>query len=119
MTKYKENDILISDYGNKKVLGICGQVYVMSKVNFFDDVDDLFTEAELEKRGYKLPEEEFNPENGDTYYYPYVNGDCSASSLWKDDTYDRKRKATVGIYRTEEESDVKLKKILNAIKNLN
>jgi hypothetical protein len=120
MTKYKENDILINEDGDKrKVLGVCGQICFVSKENEPECSSGVFfTEKELEDMEYKLLEEEFNPENGDTYYYPYINGDCSAVSLWKNDEYDIKRKATVGVYRTKEEGDVKLKKILNAIKNL-
>ncbi len=119
MTKYKENDILISDCDNKKVLGICGQVYAMSKVNSFDEADGLFTETELEKRGFRLLEEEFNPKNREVYYFPNVNEDCSTLAMWENNKNDIRRKSTVGIYRIKEESSAKLKKILNAISNLN
>jgi hypothetical protein len=120
MTKYKENDILIDEDGNKrKVLGVCGQVYFISQKNEFKYANGaIFKEKELEDMGYKLLEEEFNPEKGDTYYSPYIYDNCSVESLWENDEYDIERKDMVGIYRTKEESDVRLKKIINTISNL-
>jgi len=121
MTKYKENDILINeDGGKRKILGVCGQVYFISKENEPECSSGVFfTEKELEDMGYKLLEEEFNPKEGEVYHYPHIYNGHSVNTLWRNDTYDIKRKAAVGIYRTEEESNIKLKKILNAISNLN
>jgi hypothetical protein len=119
MTKYKENDILIDKYSDKrKILGVCGEVYFISQENEFEYASSVATKKDLEDIGYKLLKEEFNPKEGDEYYYPYVCYNSSNKLFWKDDEYDIKRKATVGVYRTKEESDAKLKKILDAINNL-
>ncbi len=120
MTKYKENDILIDKDGNKrKILGVCGQVYFVSLEDEFEYANNaIFTEKDLENIDFKLLEEEFNPEKGETYYYPYVYDNRSVELLWENDPSDIEIKAIVGIYRTKEESDARLKKIINTISNL-
>ena len=55
---YKEGDILVNHTGyEKKVLGVCGEVYLMSRADEFDESGSCYTEKELLDKGYKLKEE--------------------------------------------------------------
>jgi hypothetical protein len=55
---YKEGDILADGFYKRKVLGVCGSVYLMSKVNNFDVCADGWTKQELDEADYKLKTEE-------------------------------------------------------------
>lgn len=55
--KYKQGDILVYGDGDdeRKILGICGEVYHVSCVNDFTEADDYhLTKKELDDMGYKL-----------------------------------------------------------------
>lgn len=48
-------DILVDkDRDEKKVLGICGEVYFLSYENNFDSFGDMYTLKEIKKLGFKL-----------------------------------------------------------------
>ena len=40
-------DILVGEYGNKKVLGICGLVYFLSRTGNFNEAEGLYTIEEI------------------------------------------------------------------------
>lgn len=50
----QEDDILIDNRGERKVLGICGKVIILSECNEFDVVGESFTLKELIEYGYIL-----------------------------------------------------------------
>ena len=42
-------DILVSEYGSKKVLGICGLVYFLSRTGSFSEIGSNYTIQEIKK----------------------------------------------------------------------
>jgi len=42
---------------DRKILGICGEVYLLSSIDNFKEHDAIFTESELNRRDYKLKED--------------------------------------------------------------
>lgn len=57
--RYKQGDILVNQNGNKrKVLGVCGEVYILSAYDNFDIAYKFYTQFELDDMGYKLYTEE-------------------------------------------------------------
>lgn len=68
--KYKQGDVLVDkDRFRKKVLGVCGEVYLMSNTDDFNVYDSGWTEKELDDEGFKLktPESETIEINGKKY----------------------------------------------------
>lgn len=56
--KYKQGDILVNKDGDKiKVLGVCGEVYLTSFPHNHNLSGDLYTQYELDRRGYKKQED--------------------------------------------------------------
>lgn len=56
--EWKVGDVLVSeDLGEKKILGICGDVFFMSGRNNFKNYYSGYTKTELEGNGYKLKTE--------------------------------------------------------------
>ena len=51
---YKVGDVLETDHGSRKVLGICGLVYLMSDWDDNGKYSDGFTKKELDEQSYKL-----------------------------------------------------------------
>lgn len=56
--EYSENDILVSKNGDKrKVLGVCGQAYIISNWKEYDVAGGAHTQKELDELGYTLYQE--------------------------------------------------------------
>jgi len=53
--KWKKGDILVSIDGEKEVLGVMDNLYVMSCIDNFELVDGMYLEQELINLGYDLP----------------------------------------------------------------
>lgn len=78
--KYKVGDILISEHGNKrKILGICGEVYFISEVNYFKRTGISYTQYELDKFGYKLYKESTSNNSSNPSTTKYKEGDVLIS----------------------------------------
>ena len=109
--KYKEGDILVSKEGNKsKVLGVCGQVYLMSHPDEFDRCSNGFTEQELDELGFTIDQSAWEPKEGDTYFWVDSAGKCY-ESVWRNDIIDNGRKNFLGVYQTEEACEQAIKDI--------
>jgi hypothetical protein len=55
LNEWKQGDILVDKDGReKKILGICGEVYFMSFFGNFENYGTVWTKKELEKNGCKL-----------------------------------------------------------------
>lgn len=110
----KQGQILTHTDGHqRKILGICGEVYFLSASDDFKSVKPAgtyyaYTQYELEKRGYIIPEE-WEPEDGENYWF-IDNGGIHASR--NTDYYEfRCRKNFLGIFKTESEAQERLKEI--------
>lgn len=54
-----EGDVVINSYGyEKKILGVCGKVYMMSVSNNFDSLGDFLTIKDMREFGYTLKQED-------------------------------------------------------------
>ncbi len=52
---YSQGDILVNKDGDKrKILGVCGEVYLMSLTNNFENYTSGYTKYELDSLGYSL-----------------------------------------------------------------
>jgi len=56
--KYKQGDVLVdTDGSEKKILGVCGEVYFIGWDDNFDYSNGPYTQKELDNRGYTLKTE--------------------------------------------------------------
>jgi hypothetical protein len=56
--KWKQGDILVDEYGDEiKILGVCGEVYLVSDYNKFDIVESFQTKTQLKAWKLKTTEE--------------------------------------------------------------
>jgi len=54
-TTFKEGDIVTDGHDKRKILGVCGEVYFVSRINEFNEASDLiFTGYDLIENNYKL-----------------------------------------------------------------
>lgn len=120
--KYKVNDIIINKSGKKRqILEVLTQTYIVSVLDKFEYADsDLFTETELDKRGYTLYQEPkpkivWGDKNSMFKDYWYLDS-CGyvSSSNWTNNSYDIFRLKTNNIFDTEEECEARLKEILES-----
>lgn len=51
---FKEGDIIVNKNGERKILGICGEVLFTSVTDHFKDAGYAYTQHELDNFGYKL-----------------------------------------------------------------
>lgn len=97
----KKNDVLKSRHtGNqRKVLAIADELYALSMPHDHDWFDKWATLSELE-RDYVIPEEEWEPENGDQYWYISNHGEIQ-SLVWINGRGEIEIKNFLGVYRTK------------------
>lgn len=123
----KQGNILeFTDGTKRKVLGVCGEVYVLSYKNDYEllSLETMYTIKELRKRGLIEPKEKWTPKKGENYYYPFIEHDDNElvveCSVWEGVLFDSlKRNKGFGIYRTIEEAKVALDKIEALRKEIN
>lgn len=69
MKNLKQGDIIVDEYGEREVLGVCGRIVFISHEDEFGVADSIiYTIEELIEGGYTIKEEECpcdNLENGD------------------------------------------------------
>lgn len=107
----KVNQIIKNKDGDeRKVLEVFTNTVALSVENDFQSASALYIEKELLDRGYIIPEEVWEPEIGDKYYYISILGVISYS-LWYDDLTDNKIKNTFGIYKDQESAEKALAEI--------
>jgi hypothetical protein len=78
--KYKVGDILISKHRSKrKILGICGEVYLLSEVDNYERSRVSYTQHELDKYGYELYKESTSNDSKNSSTMKYKEGDVLIS----------------------------------------
>ncbi len=75
-----------------------------------------YTEASPEEATGR--KEKWVPDINEKYWFPSVLLTESVESKWEQDDFDKERIGTFGVFKTKEESDARLKRILEAIKNI-
>ena len=120
--KISQGDILeFKDGKKRKVLGVCGEVYLMSTFSDFDKVSssnstykdlldfDLIVKEEKKERKWKH-------EIGKEYWF--ISSIGPNSSRWNDDEIDNGRRNFLGVYPDEESAQKACNVAMKAIKNL-
>ena len=69
----------------------------------------LFNELLLGE--HKIIKRPWNPEIGDTYYYPYFSDSLYQSAIWEEKRIDLARKRNVDVYRTSDGAISKAKEL--------
>lgn len=106
----KQNQIIKDRNGNtRKVLGVCGEVIFLSKINKYDTADLGYTEKDLKVLGYTW-EEKWEPNESMRYYYIDMTGRID-SSIWQKDEIDIAIKSFLGVYKDKSSAEEALKEI--------
>jgi hypothetical protein len=112
--KYHKNDILIDSIGRlRRVKATLEDLYFLSTVSKYDKFAFVSSEQDLDEEGYTLherTEEEWEPKDGDMYFYINVNGIICADD-WDSSAWDVGTKNFLGIYKTKEQADQALVEI--------
>ena|SRR3990167_8211088 len=68
---YKQGDILVNKNGEeRKVLGVCGDVYFMSFENEFESASDtIWIKRDLDNAGYTLKQQPWKPKEEEEYWF--------------------------------------------------
>lgn len=83
----KQGDILVNKHGNKKkILGVCGEAYIVSRADIFDETDGIWIESEFNRFGYTLIQEPWEPKAGERFYYCDISGETEFKN-WISDRY--------------------------------
>jgi hypothetical protein len=105
-----------------KILAVCGEAVLRSVTNLFDKAYMWYTEEDLIKDGWLIPEEKWEPEYiGEKYYCIVVNSHLDFTiieALWSYDSNDRKRQNFIGIFPTKEKAEEYLKEFLKALEEI-
>ncbi len=115
-----------------RVLGAVGRLRFISEYwlkggkECDSPIDHPYLAEHLERDGHieVSPEEatgrkeEWIPERGKEYWYPDITEGESNNFIWDNDETDKTILGSVGVFRTKEESDARLARILEAIKNI-
>lgn len=119
MNKYnlKKGDILKSKDGDeRKILGICGDVYFLSKADEFKNASNsIWSIKDLEEHFIELTryQEKWKPEKGEKYWF--IDGSRIDCALWYDDAIDNGRLNGLGVYPTKELAEDAFNKAKKAI----
>lgn len=52
--KYKHGDVLVNKYGKRKVLAVCGDVYVLSASHDLESCGIMYTQKDIDDNAYTL-----------------------------------------------------------------
>lgn len=110
---YKQGDILVNvnDASDEKIVsGICG------KAIFLEDSIYVYTEESLEKFGYKLKQKEWEPKEGNIYWYICSTGKVATGRFGECSSWDTIRKNFLGIFPTRELAEKRLEEIKKLLK---
>lgn len=115
----KQGDILTHRNGHtRKILGICGEVYLLSKEGNKEEHFDGYTIKQIKNAGYIIPKEQWKPEKGEIYYYVdsilYIQNTIYYSD-WSSDTA---RIESGNCFKTEAEAQIAADKIKDLLKGL-
>lgn len=91
--KYKQGDIIKNSNCKRKVLGVCGEVYLLSWEDSFDSYGYSTTQTDLDELDYTLDSSDWCPEDGDRYYFVDIVNTEVVVSTWLNDLNDKKRKS--------------------------
>jgi len=111
----KQGDILKHKDGReKKVLGICGEAYLLSYADNFKKGGLIYTIQELEEN-FIIPKEKWKPEEDEEYYY--INGHGEIGTFkWQDYQTDNRYYNFGNCFQSEAEAIQardKIKKLLS------
>lgn len=101
---YKEGDILVSGKYKRKVLGVCGEVYLLSDTDDHERYYMIGTQKDLADCNYTLEQPRWKPEYGEIYWYL---DSCTASTetnCWGNFFSDHFNFKTGNCFKTQEEA---------------
>ena len=117
-TIMKQGDILTNkEGGQRKILGICGEVFIMSGLGDFTIVTDIpWTKKELIRAGYEIPRKKFVPQDGKNAWYITIDGELGVSKSWNT-SFDQALIDLGNCFETQEEAEKVAEEIKKIYKN--
>ncbi len=112
MENLKQGDIIVNEAGERKILGICGLVYILSEKNSFNTVDFFMTIKDIKDNKYTLKKKDWPEKYNDNYWS--VGSDGGIGETYYDgDRVDEWRKAIGNMFKTKAEAEAYKAKMLS------
>lgn len=113
---YKQGDILVNENGTEiRIRGVCGEIIFISFECSPNKIEHSVKET-LESLSFKLKQKEWEPKDGDIYWYISSIGEVTMGRFKENSSWDTKVKNFLGIFPTRELSEKRLEEIKKLLK---